>query len=90
MNKCLWPAGDSMTVKCPNCGNAVEVQISMVKENDLPCRLAECDNCHCDFDVSHDGKIELLRAPPKKSDPIAKKEFLERFEKLVFDPSIDN
>jgi transcription elongation factor Elf1 len=87
MKKHTWPNGDIIVVNCPNCDLTVEVQICEVKEYDLPLRPAECENCGCDFDVFHNGRLELLRVPPKQSDPITRKVFLEKFEDFVFDPN---
>ncbi len=79
-----------MKVNCPNCGCGVEVQIFVVKDDDLPVRPAECEKCFCDFDVFHDGRIELLRAPPKESDPAERKGILEKIKNLEFDPTLDD
>lgn len=68
-----WPDGDTMTVICPRCGNSVETQISVVKEENLPVRPEECQFCYCDFEVHHDGKINLIHYirvfPPSKPFP---------------------
>ncbi|EPO3921831.1 hypothetical protein ACT99I_004480 [Salmonella enterica subsp. houtenae serovar [1],40:z4,z23:-] len=61
MDKYKWSKGDYTIVACPNCGFAVEEQISVVKEMDLPLRHAKCDECGCDFDIFHDGRTKLLR-----------------------------
>lgn len=90
MKKYTWPNGDNITVNCPNCGLSVDVQVSVVKEYDLPLRPAECEKCRCDFDVFHDGKIELLRTPPKVCDPEVKKKFLEKYQNIEFDPDMDD
>lgn len=39
VNKYQWPDGNNMTVNCPNCGSAIEVQSSGVKEIGLPLTL---------------------------------------------------
>ncbi|EAN4970972.1 hypothetical protein EH030_20745 [Salmonella enterica] len=90
MDKYKWSKGDYTIVACPNCGFAVEEQISVVKEMDLPLRPAECDECGCDFNIFHDGRTELLRVPPKESNPTERKEILDKFNNLVFDPDFED
>lgn len=90
MGKYKWPKGEYIIVACPNCGFAVEAQISGVKEMGLPLRPVECEECGCDFDIFHDGRTELLRAPPKESNPAERKVILEKFNNFIFDPDFDS
>lgn len=90
MSKYKWPKGEYIIVACPNCGFAVEEQISVVKEMGLYLRPAECDECGCDFDIFHDGRTELLRAPPKESNPAERKVILDKVNNFIFDPNLDD
>lgn len=90
MGKYKWPKGEYIIVACPNCGFAVEEQMSVVKEMGLLLRPAECDECGCDFNIFHDGRIELLRAPPKGSNPAERKVILDKFSNFIFDPDVDS
>ena len=84
-----WPAGDTMTVQCPNCARSVDVQIAMVRDEFcLPWRPADCEACAAEFDLSSDGSTTLTLAPPKET-TAAGRELLSRLAKqpLFFDPS---
>lgn len=80
-----WPNGETMAVCCPNCGHLVDVQIAVVREENLPLRPAECDQCLADFELSMDGSTELLSAPPKKTTQRGR-ELLKELQGLTFDP----
>ncbi len=67
MKKYNWPNGKVMTVPCPNCATILEVQISNVRDWDEPSRPDECMECGCEFEITHEGKVTILFAPPKKS-----------------------
>lgn len=67
MRKNPWPEGLTMVVDCPNCAVLVDVQIAVVRDDDLPFRPADCNACGAEFDLLADGTAELTFAPPKRS-----------------------
>ncbi|MBF3053134.1 hypothetical protein HKW90_01765 [Pseudomonas aeruginosa] len=84
MRKNQWPDGETMTVDCPNCSVQVDVQIALVREDDMPYRPADCDACGAEFHLLADGTTELTFAHPKQSTAKGLELLKTTF---VFDPS---
>lgn len=61
MRENMWPEGDTMTVQCPRCGAANDVQITVVRDNDDPFRPDECTACWVSFEVRPDGSTARLQ-----------------------------
>lgn len=67
MTTAHWPSGDKMQVACPNCGASTNVQISVVREDNLPWRPVDCFDCNAEFILNSDGSTELPAPAKAKS-----------------------
>jgi hypothetical protein len=59
MTTTTWPAGDKMHVACPKCGATTNVQIAVVREDNLPWRPVDCFDCNAEFILNSNGSTEL-------------------------------
>lgn len=82
-----WPSGSAMDVECPNCARTVATQIGVVRDDDLPLRPEDCEECNAQFEVYPDGKTELVSAP--RSGPPTERglKAIKFFESVTFDPN---
>lgn len=82
-----WPAGQTMDVACPNCAATVATQISVVREDDLPLRPEDCEDCNAQFEVYPDGKTVLVSVPASGQLSDRALKAIKFFESLTFDPN---
>lgn len=80
-----WPDDGKLQVSCPTCKQSISIETA-AKELNSPLHPAHCDNCETEFDLYHDGKIEITFIPPEKNSPEGE-EIRRAIENMVFDPN---
>ncbi|MGK3116036.1 hypothetical protein [Candidatus Pantoea formicae] len=82
-----WPDDGKLKVSCPTCNQSISISTA-AKELNSPLHPAHCENCNTEFDLYHDGEIEITFVPPEKISPEGKA--IKRIiENMVFDPNLD-